>query len=265
GTFCSDAFVARLNAAGSALVFSTYLGGSNSDVADGLAVDPATGDALLTGTTSSTDFPTANPLQASHGGGFLDVFVARLNAAGSAPAFSTSLGGSGFDERPALAVDPATGDALLTGQTQSTNFPTTPGAFDRTCGTDGNCNGYYDPKEMQWFYYADAFVSRIGAPPVAYYYVYPDTGQVQAGVPFDLYVFALDAQFNVIPDYAGLILFYATDPQAVTPVYYQFQRTDQGIAYFPGGVTFRTPGTQELYVFDWPGIAVYGYAAYEVS
>ena len=83
-------------------------------------------------------------------------------------------------------------------------------------------------------------------------------------MPLDLYVFALDAQFNVIPDYTGLIVFYATDPQAVTPVYHYFQRPNPGYAYFPGGLTFNTVGVQELYVFDWPGFQVFGYAAFQV-
>src|SRR5262249_4812694 len=116
-------FVTRLNAAGNALGYSTYLGGSTEDRGVALAVDPATGDALLTGFTWSTDFPTANPLQASKRGG-VDGFVTRLSAAGSALVFSTYLGGSQDDAGLALAMDPATGDALLTGQTFSTNFPT---------------------------------------------------------------------------------------------------------------------------------------------
>ncbi len=258
-----DVFVTRLNVAGSALVYSTYLGGSSRDVGLALAVDPASGHALVTGTTESFNFPTANPLQASNRGNG-DVFVTRLNAAGSALVFSTYLGGSSADFGSGLAVDPASGDALLTGSTTSTNFPTTPGAFDRTCGTDGNCNGIYDPKTKTWYYDSDAFVTRIGAAPAAYYYVYPDSRQVTAGVPIDLYVFALDAQFNLIPDYTGLVLFYATDPLAQTPVYHYFQRPNPGYTYFPGGLTFNTPGVQELYVFDWPGVQVYGYAAYEV-
>ncbi len=240
-----DVFVARLNAAGSALVYSTYLGGSGGDRGFGLAVDPATGDVLLAGDTLSTDFPTANPLQASNRGD-RDAFVARLNAAGSALVYSTYLGGSNHDEGRALAVDPATGDALLTGETYSTNFPTANPFQPRLRGG------------------IDAFVTRIGSSPVAYYYVYPDSGQVTAGVPLDLYVFALDAQFNVIPDYTGLVLFYATDPQAQTPGYHQYQRMDRGIASFPGGLTFHTPGLQELYVFDWPGVQVFGYAAFDV-
>ena len=64
-----DAFVTKINAAGSALVYSTYLGGSGSDGALGIAVDGS--GAYVTGFTSSTNFPTANPLQASNGGGGL--------------------------------------------------------------------------------------------------------------------------------------------------------------------------------------------------
>ncbi len=141
----SDVFVTRLNAAGSALGFSTYLGGNSSETGLDIAVDPASGDALVTGVTQSTNFPTANPLQASNRGG-LDVFVARLSASGSALGFSTYLGGSGEDRGFALAVDPATGDALLTGLTASTNFPTA----NPLQGACGGCP-----------FVSDAFVARL--------------------------------------------------------------------------------------------------------
>jgi hypothetical protein len=62
--------------------------------------------------------------------------------------------------------------------------------------------------------------------------------------PIPVSTFALDARFNIIPDYTDEIIFWSTDPRATTPEYYRFQRTDQGIASFPGGVTFRTPGTE---------------------
>jgi uncharacterized repeat protein (TIGR01451 family) len=117
-----DVFVAKLNAAGSALVYSTYLGGSSSDVANGIAVD-ASGNAYVAGYTDSTDFLTKNPLQAAEGG-FIDAFVAKLNAAGSALVYSTYLGGSRDDLAHAIAVN-ASGDAYVVGYTDSTNFPTT--------------------------------------------------------------------------------------------------------------------------------------------
>ena len=120
-----DAFVAKLNAAGSALVYSTYLGGSSYDFGTGIAVD-SSGNAYVTGETWSTDFPTADPFQAtcsSCSTGYSDVFVAKLNAAGSALVYSTYLGGSGSDYGSGIAVD-SSGDAYVTGNTSSTDFPT---------------------------------------------------------------------------------------------------------------------------------------------
>ena len=117
----SDAFVTKLNATGSALVYSTYFGGNGDDSANGIAVD-ADGNAYLAVGTSSTDLPTVNPIQAASGGG-IDAFVAQFNAAGSALLFSTYLGGSGLDAALSIALD--TGRAMyLAGRTTSTNFPT---------------------------------------------------------------------------------------------------------------------------------------------
>ena len=108
-----------------ALAYATYLGGSGTDDGSGVAVDSA-GDAYVTGTTSSTDFPTQGPEQASNRG--VDtVFVSRLNPTGSALLYSTYLGGSGGDAGYAVAVDGA-GDAYVTGSTNSTDFPVTAGA-----------------------------------------------------------------------------------------------------------------------------------------
>jgi len=118
----SDAFVAKLNPTGSALVYSTYLGGSGQDSGDGIAVD-SSGNAYLTGHTNSPNFPTVSPLQPSYGGGGWDAFVTKLNPAGSALVYSTYLGGSGQDMGYSIAVDSA-GSAYVTGQTQSLNFPT---------------------------------------------------------------------------------------------------------------------------------------------
>jgi hypothetical protein len=116
----SDAFVSKLNGTGSALVYSTYLGGSERDLAQGIAVD-ASGTAYISGTTGSTNFPTFNPFQAANGGEH-DAFVTKLNAAGSAFLYSTYLGGSAGDIGSGVAVD-ASGRAHVTGYTYSTNFP----------------------------------------------------------------------------------------------------------------------------------------------
>ena len=117
-----DIFVTKLNAAGNALVYSTYLGGSGNDESFGIAVD-ASGNAYVTGVTGSTDFPTASPIQSAFGGGTLDAFVTKLNAAGSGLVYSTYLGGSADDDSRGIAVD-AAGNAYLAGFTGSPNFPT---------------------------------------------------------------------------------------------------------------------------------------------
>jgi hypothetical protein len=123
------AFVSKLNSSGSALVYSTYLGGSVSEQGNAIAVDP-TGDAYVTGSTCSSDFPTVTPVQAGLKG-VCDGFVAELNAAGSSLVYSTYLGGSGTvesgtslsDEGSGIAVD-SSGAAYVTGGTWSTDFPT---------------------------------------------------------------------------------------------------------------------------------------------
>lgn len=129
-----DAFVAKLNAAGSALVYSTYLGGSMHDIGKDIAVDSA-GSAYVTGSTSSTNFPTFNPIQAALGGSE-DAFIAKLNAAGTALVYSTYLGGSAQERVMDIGID-SSGNAYLAGDTPSPDFPTVnalqaalKGAFD---------------------------------------------------------------------------------------------------------------------------------------
>ncbi len=121
---CPDATVTKLNASGSALVYSTYLGGSSFDIGDGLAIDSA-GNAYIEGTTGSTDFPTTpGALQTTFGGGPEDVFATKLNADGTALVYSTYLGGSNDDFGNAKNAVDSNGNVLLTGGTNSTDFPT---------------------------------------------------------------------------------------------------------------------------------------------
>ena len=128
-----NAFISKLDPTGSALVYSTYFGGS--DEADGFAIGvDAVGNASIAGyTLSPTDFPTKNPIQSAYGGGPYDGYVARLNAAGTSLDFSSFIGGSNGEIVGALAVDPA-GNLFLAGYTNSTDFPTTPGAFQPAAG-----------------------------------------------------------------------------------------------------------------------------------
>src|SRR5207237_5372206 len=116
-----DAFVTKLGPSGSApLLYSACLGGSAGDRGVGIAVDGA-GGAYVTGVTGSADFPTtAGAFDTTYNGGF-DAFVTRLNAAGSALAYSTFLGGTGLDWGRAIAVDGA-GNAYVTGLTASSGF-----------------------------------------------------------------------------------------------------------------------------------------------
>jgi hypothetical protein len=145
-----DAFVAKLNTSGTGLDYATFIGGSNVEYAEGIAVD-STGRAYITGFTHSADFPTtAGAFDTSCGSDgncdfdgnyYKDAFVVQLNAAGTRLDYATFLGGSKGDEGRAIAVD-AIGKAYVTGGADSPDFPTTTGAFDSTCGADGNCNPF---------------------------------------------------------------------------------------------------------------------------
>jgi hypothetical protein len=115
------AFVTKLSPTGSALVYSTYLGGGYADVAYGIAVDSAS-NAYVTGATQSTKFPTKNPFQGTNAGGS-DAFVTKLSPTDSALVYSTYLGGGGGDVAYGIAVDSAR-NAYVTGYTKGTNFPT---------------------------------------------------------------------------------------------------------------------------------------------
>lgn len=127
--FVEDAFVAKLNREGTALVYSTYLGGHGSDLGLAVAVD-SSGSAYVTGQTTSTDFPTTpGSFQTSPGGGN-NVFVTKLSPAGNVLSYSTYLGGSGNQRANAIAVDSA-GSAYVTGKTSSADFPTSTSAFQR--------------------------------------------------------------------------------------------------------------------------------------
>jgi hypothetical protein len=132
------------------LAYSTYLGGSDYDLGKGIAVD-ASGNAYVAGITPSSDFPsTPGAFQTKNAGGSSgccgdrgDAFVSKLNDAGSALVYSTYLGGSGDDGAYGITVD-AIGNVYVTGQTFSSDFPTTRSAF-RTTGAGGG----------------DAFVSKL--------------------------------------------------------------------------------------------------------
>jgi hypothetical protein len=134
---CADAFVTRLNADGTALIFSTYLGTVYTESGEGIAVDGA-GNSYVLGMTNSANFPVLNAAQPTYGGGLctqpgqtnpcFDAFITKLNPAGTALVYSTYLGGNRdegffFHDMGDIAVD-RSGYAYITGYTESANFPT---------------------------------------------------------------------------------------------------------------------------------------------
>ena len=155
----NDVFVTKVNAAGNGIVYSTYLGGSGSESATGIAVAQDE-QAYITGGTSSSNFPMVNPLQNSLVGGG-DAFIAKLNPNGCALVYSTYFGGSQSDDMSNAIALKANGDAYITGYARSTDFPT------------------LNPFQLHNAGAYDAFVTKIaetGAP-------YPNTCQTYVYIP----------------------------------------------------------------------------------
>ena len=137
-----DIFVTKLSSSGSSLIYSTYLGGESSDDGRGIFVD-IEGNAYVTGSTGSTDFPTENPYQTDVEG-YWDVFVTKLSSSGNSLIYSTYLGGGSDDYGSGISVD-IDGNAYVTGYTLSTDFPTE--------------NPYQANLERYW----DVFVTKLSS------------------------------------------------------------------------------------------------------
>jgi hypothetical protein len=128
----SDVFVSKLNSTGTALIYSTYIGGSDNDYGTGIAID-GTGNAYITGSTGSTNYDITSGTFQTTNGGFTDVFVTKLNSTGSGLIYSTYIGGSDNDVGYSIAID-GSGNAYITGTTYSTDYDITSGAFQTTFG-----------------------------------------------------------------------------------------------------------------------------------
>ncbi len=152
----NNAFITELNPTGAALIYSTFLGGSNGDGANGIAID-SSGNAYVVGTTYSSNFPPMKAFQTYQGNG--DAFVTGINSTGSALTFSSFLGGSGTDEGHAIALDPQA-NVYVVGSTTSTDFNT----FNAYQGTNGGNT--------------DAFVAEISQP----------TGESNAALVYSTYL-----------------------------------------------------------------------------
>jgi uncharacterized repeat protein (TIGR01451 family) len=143
--------VAKLNSSGSALIYSTYLGGSNFDVSNGLAID-SNDNVFVTGRTDSSNFPTTPETFQDFSNFEADGYVTKLISIATGLIYSTYLGGNNGDQGLAITTD-SSGSAYVTGMTSSTNFPTTPGAFQTLLG--GAPNNFS----------ADAFVAKLNQMP----------------------------------------------------------------------------------------------------
>ncbi|TAK32117.1 MAG: PKD domain-containing protein [Chloroflexota bacterium] len=160
----SDAFVVKLNAGGSGLLYATFLGGGSNDWGSGIAVD-GSGNAYVTGYTYSSDFPTTASAFDTSINGYNDAFVVKLDMGGSGLLYATFVGGSDSDWGRRIAVD-GSGNAYVTGYTYSSDFPTTAGAYDTSF------NGYYDAFVVKLAIgggslRADPTMSRLSAEPTS--------------------------------------------------------------------------------------------------
>jgi hypothetical protein len=149
-----DAFVDRLNKELTQILQSTYIGGSDTDWADALAIHPKTGEVYVAGYTLSTNFPKiTGGVQVSLSGDH-DAFVSRLNSNLTQILQSTYLGGSSWDTAHALAIHPTTGEIYVAGWTVSYDFPKTAGGAQTECK---GCN------IGRIYIIRDAFVVRLSA------------------------------------------------------------------------------------------------------
>jgi hypothetical protein len=159
----TDCFILKFNASGDTLLYSTFIGGSDEEEIPSLSVD-SSGNAYVSGSTQSSDFPMVNPLDSTLDG-MLDSFVLKLSAAGDTLLYSTYIGGSDDDYGKSIVVD-ASGNAFVTGSTISSDFPTV-NAYDWWIGG-------YQP---------DSFVFKLAANGTTLYYsTYVGGGEWDEGV-----------------------------------------------------------------------------------
>lgn len=236
----SGSFVAKLNAAGSAMVYATTLGGANSTTTPAMAIDGA-GNAYVTGTTTSTSFPLVNAFRTSLGGPS-DAFALKLNSTGSALVYSTYLGGSYHDEGHAIAVD-SSGQAYVAGIAWSENFPTTPGSFQPRKGyaSESFANGFITKLNASGS--SPVYSSYIGGRWCVRPGVSSCSGSLTKTDGDGVSAIAIDAAgYAYVGGYAISGVFPAADPIADAPAYYsdyirvvffaKVNPTGDGLVYF---------------------------------
>ena len=144
-----DAFIAKINQSGSELIYSTFIGGRDIEVAQSIEIDNV-GNAYITGMTNSVDFPVTCKNITPDG---QDAFVLKLNSTGDNLLFSNRIGGESFDIGSDIAIDPS-GNIFITGYTQSANFPCSNNALDTTYNGKGN-------ERYDW--YGDVFLTKVNS------------------------------------------------------------------------------------------------------
>ncbi len=152
-----DAFFAKINTEGTVFLYASYLGGGKADTAGGVAVD-SKGSLYLAGSTESADFPVANAFQAALKGP-RDAFVAKVAPSGSSLVYATYIGGSGSDAATALAID-AAGNAYVTGQTVSADFPTVNAVQPSRAGVNACSSSFFGFDAIPC---PDAFIAKLNA------------------------------------------------------------------------------------------------------
>lgn len=219
----SAAFVVKLNPAGSALEYATYLGGSGSDDGYAIAVDRS-GNAYVTGDTGSADWPaTRQAFDATFSGDNGEAFVAKLNSRGSALAYATLLGGSGDDHSRAIAVDKA-GGVYVTGYTSSADFPVTSGAFDTTYNNGAAHDAFVARLPIQAAYSISGQVTDSDGRPLSGVTVSDNAGHVATTDGRGYYTLSdLEAgTYTITPFKAGYVLAAAARTLSLPP-----EATDQ--------------------------------------
>ena len=207
---CPVAFAGKLNAAGTAFSYLTYLGAANSAGAK-IVVD-AEGDAWIAGTISSVDLPVSPGALQPKPKGLLSGFVLRLDPTGSHVEFATYLGGSG-EQITGMTLD-ATGNVYVTGSSQSTDFPTTPNAFQTTASASSSFISKFDATGNLTYstYFSGVFTAAIAVDATGAAYI---TGSANSGLPvtsgaFQTSTHAPSATFVAKLDPSGTNLVYAT-------------------------------------------------------
>ncbi|MBM2815202.1 MAG: type sorting protein [Ignavibacteria bacterium] len=139
----NDVYVTKLNSSGTGLVYSTFIGGTSTDIAYSMAIDKWN-DIFITGNTGSTNYPTTSGAYGTSASGLGDIFISKLNPSGNILMYSTYIGGTAADNGKSIAWDGSLRNVFIAGNTQSTNYPVSYGAFDES--SNGN---------------SDAFVTKI--------------------------------------------------------------------------------------------------------